>query len=543
MTTPLDASFGTIIEAVADAVPDRVAVSAPHRDYTYAEFDERAARLATAMLDAGVTAGDKVACYLYNSPAYLETVYAAFKIGAVPVNANYRYTGAELASLLRDADAAVLVYSASLAANVEGIADQVPTMRLVVPVAHETTPQDRDGDLEGIIVGHDPHPREQRTGADLLFMYTGGTTGKPKGVIWRHRDLLCSLAAPVYGAVRRGLPDSLDDVVHAASTAATDDALPVTMPVVPLMHATGLFNTIGALLLGGTVVLPEPAGLQPANVWRTVAAKGVKTIIIAGNAVAAPLLAELAAAEARGEHYDLTGLRTVLSSGTAFSDQFKRDLHERSAATIIDAIGSSEGGPFVFGVTRGVDDLPTRFLPVPATRVFSDDDREVAPGSNRVGVLAYSGPAPVGYYKDDTKTDATFRVIDGIRYAIPGDHVSVNADGSIRFLGRKSGVINSGGEKVHPQEVEDVLLSHPAVTDCVVVGAPDPTWGERVAAIVAVAESAAVSEEELQRHTREHLAGYKVPRSIVLLDRLPRTPAGKIEMSWARKQVADKGPY
>lgn len=542
MSPQLDASFGAIIETVADAVPDRIAVSAPRRDYTYAEFDDRAARLATAMVQSGVTAGDKVVCYLYNSPAYLETVYAAFKIGAVPVNANYRYTGPELVSLLRDADAAVLVHSSSLADNVEGVAEQVPTMRLVIPVEHAATSQDPGMDIEGVIATHGPHPRERRTGADLLFMYTGGTTGKPKGVIWRHRDLLYSLAVPVYGAVGRGLPETLEDVVDAARSVAAEGALPVTMPVVPLMHATGLFNTIGALMLGGTVVLPEPSGLQPAAVWRTVVAKGVKTIIIAGNAVAAPLLAELAAAEARDEPYDLGGLRTVLSSGTAFSDQLKQELHARGTITIIDAIGSSEGGPFVFGVTHGVGDLPTRFRPVPATRVFDDDDREVTAGTDGVGVLAYSGPAPVGYYKDEAKTEATFRTIDGIRYAVPGDQVSVNADGSIRFLGRKSGVINTGGEKVHPQEVEDVLLAHPAVTDCVVVGAPDPTWGERVAAVVAVTVPGAVTQEELQRHVREHIAGYKVPRSIVLLDHLARTPTGKVEMSWAKAQVAPEDP-
>ncbi|WP_310794482.1 AMP-binding protein [Rhodococcus opacus] len=533
----IDVSFGTILEAVAEAVPDRIAISTPDSEYTYAQFEERSARLATALQQSGVAAGDTVACYLYNSAAYLETVFAAFKIGAVPVNANYRYTSSELASLLTDADARALVYSDQLAANVDGIVDAVPTLAVALRAGGKTVGAATGDDLDGVIAAHPPLPQAPRPGTDTLFMYTGGTTGRPKGVIWRHRDLLHSLAVPVYRPVGRDLPTTIADAVDAAREASVRGMVPVTMPVVPLMHATGLFNTIGTMLLGGTVVLADPGGLDPSRVWSLVQDKHVKTIIVAGNAVCSPLIDELTRSETNGQSYDLSNLRTVLSSGTAFSDHLKQALHERADVTIIDAIGSSEGGPFVFATTSSTDDLPAKFFPVPATKVFDEHDNEVLPGSGTTGVLAYSGPSPLGYYKDEGKTALTFRVIGGVRYSLPGDFVEVHEDGSIRFLGRQSGVINTGGEKVHPQEVEDVLLTHPDVRDCVVVGAPDPKWGEQVAAVVAIDAASTVTEEDLQNWVRQELAGYKVPRTVVLLGRLPRTPTGKIEISWAKQQV------
>jgi acyl-CoA synthetase (AMP-forming)/AMP-acid ligase II len=541
----VDASFGTVWEAVAARLPDAVAVSEPGRDHTYAEFDDRAARLAAALEAAGVGPGDTVACYLYNGAAYLETVFAAFKIGAIPVNANYRYTGHELTELLADADAAAVVFSATLAGNVTHAAEHVATLRLLVRVGAATGDAGPDApELEDLLAGTPPRPRSPRPGSDQLFMYTGGTTGKPKGVIWRQADLLHSLTVPVYGALGTALPATLDEAVQVAVAARTEGRAPTMMPVVPLMHGTGLFNTMGALLVGGRAVTVRPGRLDPRHVWETVAAQRAGTLIVAGNAVCQQLVDELRAAEEAGAPHDLSALRAMISSGTAFSDRLKRALHERAQVTITDAIASSEGGPFAFAITRSVDDLPSRFYPVPATKVISADDRILGPGSGEVGVLAYSGPMPLGYYKDSAKTAATFRTIDGVRYSVPGDHAELAADGAIRFLGRRSGVINTGGEKVHPQEVEDVLLAHPDVTDCAVVGVPDPTWGECVAAVVAT--SATPAERELQDWVRHTLAGYKVPRRIVLVDRLPRTPTGKLEVARARRLVergAESLPY
>jgi len=533
----VDASFGTIWEAVARELPDAVAISEPERDYSYAEFEDRSARLAGALEAAGVGPGDKVACYLYNGAAYLETVFAAFKIGAVPVNANYRYTGDELSALLADADAAALVFSGELAANVAHAARHLPLLRLLVRVG--AAPDGATGpdvpELAELLAATAPRPARPRPGTDELFMYTGGTTGTPKGVIWRLADLLFSMSVSVFQRI--GAPEppaALGEAVQLARAARTEGRAPVMLPVVPLMHATGLFNSMGALLVGGRVVTTRPGGLDPRHVFETVARQRVRSLVVAGNAVCQPLVAELVAAEQAGRPHDLSSLDSVISSGTVFSDRLKRELHQRATITITDALASSEGGPFAFAITKSVADLPSRFYPASATRVFAAGDALAAPGSGTAGVLAFGGPIPVGYYKDTAKSGATFRSIDGVRYSMPGDLVEVEPDGAIRFLGRGAGVINTGGEKVHPQEVEDVLLAYPGVTDASVVGVPDDTWGERVVAVVAVSDPA-LTEADLRAGVRARLAGYKVPRAIVLLPSLPRTPTGKLELAAIRR--------
>lgn len=535
----MEASFGTVIEAVAARLPDAVAVSEPGRDLTYAEFDDRAARLATALEAAGVGPGQTVACYLDNSSAYLETVLAAFKLGAVPVNVNYRYTADELTSLLTDADAAAVVFSGRLAPNVRHAAEHLRTLRLLVRAGEETDgagPQAPE--LEELLRTTPPRPAAPRPGTDQLFMYTGGTTGRPKGVIWQQRDLLHSLAVPVYRPLGADLPADLEEAVAVAVRVHAEGRAPSTMPVVPLMHGTGLFNTLGALLVGGRAVLARPGRLDPHHVWDVVGQQRVGTVIVAGNAVGRPLADELTRAAQAGAPHDASSLSVVISSGTALSDGVKAVLHEHTPATVIDAIASSEGGPFAFAVTRSSTDLPSRFYPVPATRVIGSGGQLLAPGTGEVGVLGYSGPMPLGYYKDSAGTAATFRTVGGVRYVIPGDLASLEADGAIRFLGRGSGVINTGGEKVHPQEVEDVLLAHPDVTDAVVVGLPDETWGERVAAAVATREDRPGLVEELQDWVRRSLAGYKVPRVLLRVEELPRTPTGKLEVAWARRALA-----
>ncbi|MBW0105613.1 AMP-binding protein [Pseudonocardia sp. KRD291] len=537
----MDVSFGTVWEAVAARLPDAVAVCEPGRERTYAEFDDRAARLAAAFEAAGVGPGDTVACYLYNGAAYLETVFAAFKIGAVPVNVNYRYTGGELSSLLTDADAAALVFGGALAGRAAHAAAHVTGLRLLVRAG--AAPQDDPGpqatELEDLLAATAPRPNTPRPGTDRLFMYTGGTTGTPKGVVWRQSDLMHSLTVPIFGPLGLGrLPGSLTEAVEVAAGAHAAGRAPATMPVVPLMHGTGLFNTMGALLAGGRAVLTRPGRLDPRHVWETVATRRVGTLIVAGNAVCGPLVDELGHAEATGAPHDLSSLRQVISSGTVLGDRLKRSLHERADVTIVDALASSEGGPFAFATTRSARDLPSRFRPVAATAILTDDDRFLAPGDPGSGLLAYSGPTPLGYHNDPDRSATTFRTIGGVRYAVPGDLAAYDRDGAVRFLGRGAGVINTGAEKVHAHEVESALLDHPAVTDCVVVGIPDETWGERVGAVVATAEPAAVGEADLQEWVRRRLAGYKVPRRIVVCTALARTPTGKLELAWARRVLA-----
>jgi acyl-CoA synthetase (AMP-forming)/AMP-acid ligase II len=542
----MDVSFGTIWEAIARRLPDAVAISEPGRDYTFAEFEDRAARLAAALSAAGVGPGDKVACYLYNGAPYLETVFAAFKIGAVPVNANYRYTQGELTALLADADAAALVFSGNLAANVVHAGSTLPSLRLLVRAGQAADlavpgagPVRAAPELAGLYAATAPRPREPRPGSDQLFMYTGGTTGKPKGVIWHMSQLFGSMSPGLFRRLNGTAPPAtVGELVALVASARAAGRSPVALSAVPLMHATGLFNTMGTLTAGGRVVLTRPGGLDPRHVWELVGDQRVRTLVVAGNAVCQPLVDELLAAEAAGRPHDLSSLESVTSSGTVLSDRVKRALHERATLTITDALASSEGGPFAFAVTSSVADLPSRFYPVPETRVLTASGAPVVPGSGEVGTLAFGGSIPSGYYKDAAKTSATFRVVDGVRYTMPGDLATVEADGAIRFLGRGAGVINTGGEKVHPQEVEDILLAYPGVTDASVVGVPDETWGERVVAVVAT-ESTALTGDELRSAVRRRLAGYKVPRAVILLPALPRTPTGKLELAAVRRLAAD----
>lgn len=537
----MDVSFGTIWEAIARDLPDAVAVSEPTRDYTFAEFSNRAGRLAAALAAAGIGPGDKVACYLYNGAPYLETVFAAFKLGAVPVNANYRYTAGELTALLADADAAALVFSGDLAANVVHAAATLPSLRLLIrvgPAPHETQ-LGNVPELADLYAATEPRPPAPRPSDDQLFMYTGGTTGKPKGVIWHLYQLFGSMGAGLFSHLgATTTPATLDELMAIVRSVHASGRSPVSLSAVPLMHATGLFNSIGTLTVGGRVVMTRPGRLDPRHVWELVGAQRVRTLVVAGNAVCQPLVDELVAAEAAGRPYDLSSLEAVTSSGTVLSDRLKRALHERATVTISDAVASSEGGPFLIAVTSSAADLPSRFYPTAGTQVLTASGVPVAPGSGQVGMLAFGGSIPSGYYKDDAKTSATFRVVEGVRYSMPGDLATVDADGAIRFLGRGAGVINTGGEKVHPQEVEDILLAYPGVTDASVVGVPDETWGERVVAVVATGDKQ-LTPEELRAAVRRRLAGYKVPKAVILLPALPRTSTGKLELSRVRGIAAD----
>lgn len=540
----MDVSFGTIWEGIADALPEAVAVRSPDVTLTYAQFDERAARLAASMREHGAGPGSTVACYLYNSPQYLETVFAAFKLGATPVNANYRYRGAELTELLADADAEVLVYAAALADAVKHAAAHVPSLRLLVQVGSAELAE-VSGDAA--VVPYDevqstapPLPHAARPGTDRLFMYTGGTTGRPKGVVWQLGELLHGLAFATYGALGRPTPRTLAEAVDTAAAVYAEGGQRVSLPVVPLIHATGLFNTFGTLLTAGEVIFTGGTSLDPDRVWQAVQDHRVTSLLIAGNAIARPLVDALIAAEQSGRPYDLSSVRTIISSGTSFTDDLKAALHRRSSVTIYDGLAASEGGPFAFAVTASEADLPSRLRPVEGTMVIDDADQPLAPGSEATGVLAFGGALPLGYHNDPERTAATYRTIQGRRCVVVGDYVRYEADGSLRFLGRGSEVINTGGEKVYPGEVEECLLAHPSVVDAAVAGEPDHTWGERVAAVVAVDPDAAeLTERELVDWLRPRLAGYKLPRRLHLVGALPRTPTGKVEVSRVRELLRE----
>lgn len=565
--TRLDVSFGTVWEGIADALPEAVALRTPSETITYGEFERRAARLAAAMRRAGAGPGSTVACYLFNGPPYLETVFAAFKIGAVPVNANYRYRGAELTELLTDADVEVVVHAEALTDAVRHAAERVPSLRLLIPVGdgpppgpgapgdsggpdapgpdpgtiapadHRAEPSGGPSVLPyaGLLRDHPPLPRQDRPGSDRLFMYTGGTTGRPKGVIWELGELLHGFSFATYGALGKPVPTTLRAAVDTAVELYREDTKRVCLPAVPLMHGTGLFNTFGTLLTAGEVVFTGTPALDPAAVWRTVARHRVTTLLIAGNAVAGPLVEELLAAESAASPHDLSSLRTLISSGTTFTDDLKAVLHEHADLVIYDGLAASEGGPFAFAVTTGPADLPSRFRPTPDTLVLDAEGEPRPPGDPRPGVLAFGGALPLGYHEDPQRTASTYRHLHGGRYVVVGDYVLHRTDGSLHFLGRGSAVINTGGEKVYPGEVEEAVLAHPAVRDAAVIGEPDPRWGERVAVVLTLVPGAGpLRLEELQKWLRPRVAGYKLPRRMAVVPDLPRTPTGKVEVSHVR---------
>jgi 3-oxocholest-4-en-26-oate---CoA ligase len=526
----MDPNFATLWEHVAVEVPARVAAWQDGRGLTYAELDDRAGRLAAAWRAAGVERGAKVACYLFNGPEYLVALFAAFKLGAVPVNVNYRYQRRELTDLLADAGAEVLVFDGSLAERVRDAVRELPGLRLVVRVG--------DGDLgsglDQLAGEQEPVAHAVRSGEDALFMYTGGTTGLPKGVVWRQRELYWSLSTRAYlDAVGRPAPSTLAEVVAVVRELDARGGAPRTLPIAPLMHATALFTTMGTLLVGGTAVFAAARSLDPAAIWRTVEEQRVTRLVVAGNAIARPLAEELVRAEAAGRPYRLDSLEGMFSSGVAWTDDVKRVFLERRPLALVEVLASSEGGPYAACEVCSVEELPSRFTLTPGTIVLDEDGEQVEPGSERIGMLAFTGPMPLGYHGDPERTARVFFERDGARYVMPGDLVKLHRDNTIDFLGRGSGVINSGGEKVYPGEVEEVLLTHPDVADCAIVGVPDRLWGEAVAAVVAL-KAGAATPAELAEHVGARLAGYKKPRHVLLVDGLPRGPNAKVDLPAVR---------
>ncbi|HEY3834676.1 MAG TPA: AMP-binding protein [Acidimicrobiia bacterium] len=534
-----DHSFARTWNTVAELAPDNLAVVCGKRRATYRELHERAAALARAFADAGLVPGDKVAIELINGIEYIESFYGALLAGCVPVNVNYRYVGSELAYLLDNSDARALVFHDDFATTVGEALAALPPGRqpaLLLRVAH-TGANDPvagardydeelarhaaavDGSTAGSGLAHEP------SGDDLIFIYTGGTTGSPKAVMWRNDDLYRAL----WQMARPGTePPDVADTLGRGRRAAT------VLPACPLMHGTGLFIALSTLSGGGKVVLVDSARLDPERTWHEVTREQVEALTIVGDAFARPLVDDL---DAHPGAYDLSSLRAITSSGVTWSPECKHAMMAHlPGVTLIDSLGASEGVMTRNVARSGGDIAPARFAVSARVAVIADDDTFVQPGDERVGMLGVTGPIPVGYYKDPDKTAQTFRTVGGVRYSIPGDYATVGDDGTITLLGRGSACINTGGEKVYPEEVELVVRSHPAIDDCVVVGVPDTRWGEMVVALVAV--RAAVNDGELREHARQGLAGYKVPKHFVVMDSLQRSPAGKADYTLLRGLAA-----
>ena len=530
-----DWNFADVWETVADVRPRVDAVVQGPRRLSWAAFDRRADGVARRLLDAGVARQDSVAIYLYNSPEYLETTFAATKVGLVPVNTNYRYVDDELAYLWDNADAAAVVFHGAFSARAERVRPRVPGVRVWLwvddgsgPCPEWATPYE---EAAACATGRTRAPWG-RSGDDLVMLYTGGTTGMPKGVMWRQDDLFARLNSAGY---RRYPPERGLAGVRAELESGPGS---VRLPACPLMHGTGGFTANECLSEGGRVVLLEGRRYDPVELLDAIVREQVNDLVIVGDSFARPLLAVL---DEHPGRWDLSSLFAIISSGSMWSEEVKEGLlrhHERML--LIDVFSSSEALGMGASVSSGEAARATaEFTLGPEVAVLTPDNRPVAPGSGEIGVLALGGRNPLGYYKDPAKTDTTFRVVDGVRYSIPGDFARVRADGSINLLGRGSVVINTAGEKVFPEEVEEALKTHPDVTDAVVVGIPDAAYGERVVAVAEVPEGAAVTEQELIEHVKGRLASFKAPRHVRLARSVDRSPNGKLDYGRHRRDAVE----
>ena len=532
----MELHFANAWEMLADNIPDRVALICGDSRRTWAEYDDRASRLANVLAEHGIGLDSKVGIYAHNSNQYIEAQYAIFKVRGCPVNVNYRYKADELTYLLENSDAEAVVYQACYAARIWEIRNRLPKVKLFIQIDDGTEALlDQAIDYEQAVRGNRPLARLQRRSADDVYMlYTGGTTGMPKGVMYGHGQFITVMLGLVktMGIDASEGPVDLKDLV----TFITESREPqVTLAACPLMHGTGMWlGTMVPLLRGGTVVTIPKLGLDPHLIWSEVERNRVSTIVIVGDAFARPMLDALNEAKNRNDPYDISSLKQITSSGVMWSSEVKQGLLEHHDMVLVDAMGSTEGGMGSSVASRNESSETAKFKINPGVKVFDDEDREVEKGSGQIGMLATSGLVPLGYYKDPEKSAATFRTIDGIRYSFPGDFASVEEDGTVTLLGRGSNCINTAGEKVYPEEVEEVVKKHDSIEDCLVVGVADERFGQRIVAVASPREYESVEQNDLIDFAREHLSGYKLPKQVVFVETVQRLPNGKADYKWAR---------
>jgi acyl-CoA synthetase (AMP-forming)/AMP-acid ligase II len=526
----MEFNLADLYEAVADAVPERIALIAGDRRLTYRDLDERANRVAHYLRDVGVLPGQHVGIYSFNRAEWLESMLGCFKARAVPINVNYRYVVEELRYLFDNADLVALVFEAEFGPLVASALPGLPKLRHLVQLddGTGTVTAGLDAvDYEKALSASKSSARGgllPRSSDDLYVLYTGGTTGMPKGVMWRAEDIFFA----AMGGGNYGGPG----IEHPAALTKNLSANPgISFALAPLMHGNAQWTTFVALFGGNSVVLNASRRFDAGEIWDLTEREGVNVISLVGDAMARPLVDALAHRTAPPT------LIALVSGGAILSPAIKQELNQRAPnVAIIDAFGASETGA---NGSVDVTDKGPRFHMNEWTTVITEEG-DIAP-VGEIGLLARRGHVPVGYYKDPQKTAATFTELHGVRWAIPGDRAFIEDDGTITVLGRGSQCINTGGEKVFPEEVEAVLKSHPDVFDAIVVGVPDERWGESVAAVIAPRAGHSVTLEPLTEHCRGALAGYKLPRRIVVVEAVERTPAGKPNYRWAKETALAAG--
>jgi acyl-CoA synthetase (AMP-forming)/AMP-acid ligase II len=539
-------NIADLAEHAIDAVPDRVALICGDDQLTYAQLEEKANRLAHYLIDQGVNKDDKVGLYCRNRIEIVIAMLGIVKAGAILVNVNYRYVEGELKYLFENSDMVALVHERRYADRVANVLPETPNVKTVLVVEDGT--EDPSGDFRkyggvefysAIAQGSPERDFGDRSADDIYLLYTGGTTGFPKGVMWRHEDIYRVL----FGGTDFATGEFVKDEYDLAKAAAENPPM-IRYPIPPMIHGATQSATWMSIFSGQTTVLaPE---FDADEVWRAIHDHKVNLLFFTGDAMARPLLDTLQAIQKEGDgsdSLDLSSLFLLASTAALFSTSIKEKLLELLPNRVItDSIGSSETG---FGgtsiVAKGEHHMGGPRVTIDhRTVVLDEDGNEVEPGSGVRGVIAKKGNIPVGYYKDEEKTRQTFRIYNSVRYAIPGDYAEVEADGTVTMLGRGSVSINSGGEKIYPEEVEAALKGHPDVFDALVVGVPDPRFGQHVAAVVQPRDGARPTLAELDSFVRREIAGYKVPRSLWYVDEVKRSPAGKPDYRWAKDQTEER---
>jgi 3-oxocholest-4-en-26-oate---CoA ligase len=536
-------NLGLAYQAIAARNPDRECIVTPTRRLTYAQVAERARRLANVLHANGLGAHreraalqnhesgqDHLGIYMLNAPEYIESMLGSYLARVAPFNVNYRYVDDELLYLLTDSDAQAVIYQARYAPNLARIRERLPKLRVLIQVADESGNALLPGALDyeqALAAAPDSMPPVQPSPDDLYILYTGGTTGAPKGVLWRQED--------IFHAAMTGGPPGMPGpatVEELAENATTNGGFMRVMTTPPLMHGAAQWLGFGALHQGGTMVLQgKPEKLDAEEILALVERERCNTLTMVGDAFARPIVEEM-----RRKSYDLSRLFVIGSGGAILSPHMKEALLEFVPhAMVVDGFGASETGAHGSHATRAGDAAQTGKFAMTNTLILKNDlSGPLGEGTDEIGWVARTGHVPLGYYKDPAKTAKTFPTIGGVRYAVPGDHARFNADGSINVLGRGSVCINSGGEKIYPEEVEQVLRKHPAVYDAVVVGTPDERFGEQVTAVIQPRAGEKLDQADLADFAGQLLARYKLPRTIVLVDQMVRSPSGKPDYRWAK---------
>jgi 3-oxocholest-4-en-26-oate---CoA ligase len=532
-------------EALATAYPDRDCVVTPTRRVTYGQMLDRVRRFANLLHAHGLgcqrersqlanheSGQDHLGIYMLNCPEYLEAMIGSFRARVAPFNVNYRYVEDELLYLLTDSDATALVYQARYAPMLAAIRDRLPKLKLLIQLADESGTALLPGAIDyetALAAAPATHPPVTPSSDDLYILYTGGTTGMPKGVLWRQENIF-------HAAMAGGVPGENGPETYAALVErAQHGGFMRTMATPPLMHGAAQWVSFGTLHMGGTVLLQgKPEKLDADDVWGLIEREGASTMTIVGDAFARPLLDGL-----KQRPYDVSRLFVIGSGGAILSPHYKQAILEAIPhATVVDGFGASETGAQGSRATRGGDEAQTGSFNMQNTIVLDYDlKNQLAPGAPETGWLARVGHVPLGYYKDPEKTAKTFPVVGGVRYAVPGDHAQLAEDGQIVVLGRGSVCINSGGEKIYPEEVEQILRKHPKVYDAVVVGTPDERFGEQVNAVVQLKPGETLEHQEIVDFAAQQLSRYKLPKHTVIVSQMERSPSGKPDYRWAKAQA------